>query len=72
MRRGFHENRKKGLFCGGNIIFGYRVENKKILIHEDEAKIVRYIFDQYIRGRQAKDIGSKSNIGVKVKKEKNL
>ena len=56
VRRGFHENRKKGLFCGGNIIFGYRVENKKILIHEDEAKVVRYIFDQYIRGRQAKDI----------------
>ena len=56
VRRGFHENRKKGLFCGGSIIFGYRVVNKKVEINEDEANIVRYIFDQYAHGRQAKDI----------------
>ena len=56
VRRGFHENRKKGLFCGGSIIFGYRVVNKRVEINEDEANIVRYIFDQYAHGRQAKDI----------------
>ena len=56
VRRGFHENRKKGLFCGGSIVFGYRVVNKKVEVNEDEANIVRYVFDQYAHGRQAKDI----------------
>ena len=44
------------MFCGGSIIFGYRVVNKRVEINEDEANIVRYIFDQYAHGRQAKDI----------------
>ena len=44
------------MLCGDSIVFGYRVVNKRVEVNEDEANIVRYIFDQYAHGRQAKDI----------------
>ena len=51
-----HENRSKGLFPGGRIAYGYRVENKRVLIDEERAKIVLYVFQQYAQGVIAKDI----------------
>ena len=30
--RGLTENRKKGLFCGGGVPYGYLVENKKVIV----------------------------------------
>lgn len=54
--RGLHENRVKGYFCGGQVAYGYRVENKKVIIDEDTAKVVLSIFQQYASGRIAKDI----------------
>lgn len=54
--RGMYENRKKGLFCGGKIPFGYRVENKKVIVQEDEAEIVRFIFKEYAEGKIAREI----------------
>ena len=56
VKRGIHENRKKGLYCGGALLFGYRAVDRKIVVHEDEAKIVRLIFDQYAHGKDAKTI----------------
>ena len=56
IRRGLHESRSKGLFTGGPIPYGYRVENKRVYIHEEQAKVVLYIFRQYARGVIAKDI----------------
>ncbi len=54
--RGLNENRRKGLFCGGVVAYGYKVVNKKVVINEDEADIVKYIFKEYSSGRYAKDI----------------
>ncbi len=54
--RGMYENRKKGLFCGGQVPFGYRLENKRFYIKEEEAEAVRYIFQEYANGKIAKDI----------------
>lgn len=48
--RGQRENRKKGLFCGGHIPYGYYAVNKKVVIDEDKASVVRYIFEQYSLG----------------------
>ena len=56
VKRGIHENRKKDLYCGGALLFGYRAVDRKIVVHEDEAKIVRLIFDQYAHGKDAKTI----------------
>jgi len=54
--RGLNENRKKGLHTGGEMIFGYKVIDKKIFIDEDQAQIVKYIYEQYASGAFVKDI----------------
>ena len=56
IRRGQNESREKGNFVGGGIAYGYKVVDKKILINEDEAEAVRYIFDQYASGKVAREI----------------
>jgi len=56
VRRGFKESRIKGNFTGGYLIYGYKVENKKVLINENKAEIVRFIFQQYATGTIVKDI----------------
>lgn len=42
-----------------SIKFGYKVENGKMLIHEEEAEIVRNVFDAYLSGMALKEIGEK-------------
>ncbi|MDE6412124.1 MAG: recombinase family protein [Clostridia bacterium] len=56
VKRGMRESRSKGNFTGGYVLFGYRVENKKVIIHEDEAKIVRRIFEECASGKFIKTI----------------
>lgn len=40
-------SKKKGMWMGGAVPLGYRVENRKLLINEDEAKTVRFLFRRY-------------------------
>ena len=54
--RGMNESRLKGQFTGGKIVYGYKVENKKVLIDEETANVVRYIYEQYAAGVYVKDI----------------
>ena len=56
VKRGMNETRQKGNFTGGTIIYGYKVENHKILIDENEANVVRFIYDQYSKDVYVKDI----------------
>lgn len=56
VKRGMRESRSKGNFTGGFILFGYRAENKKLVIHEDEAQVVRQIFEEYAAGKLVKTI----------------
>ena len=56
VKRGMRESRNKGNFTGGFILFGYRVENKKVVIHEEEARIVRRMFEDCASGKQVKTI----------------
>ena len=56
VKRGMKEIRLKGNFQGGHLIYGYKLENKKILIDEEKAEIVRYIYNQYSLGKYVKDI----------------
>ena len=48
--RGMQETRRKGNFCGGSILYGYRVEHKKVLINEETAPIVHRIYERYAAG----------------------
>ena len=56
VRRGMNETRLKGNFTGGVLIYGYKVENHKVRIDEEQAKVVRYIYEQYSQGVYVKDI----------------
>lgn len=65
VKRGMKETRLKGNFTGGLIIYGYKVKDRKVVIDEDEANVVRYIFKQYSIGTYVKDI-------IKTLTEKNI
>ena len=41
-------SKKRGMFMGGTLPLGYRVEDRKLIIVPDEAAIVRTIFEQYL------------------------
>jgi len=42
-------SRKKGIWMGGWVPFGYRVDGRKLLVVEDEAQIVRSIFERFLK-----------------------
>lgn len=56
VKRGMNESRQKGQFTGGNLLYGYRLENKKIFVDDDKAPIVNYIFEQYANGMYVEHI----------------
>ncbi|WP_156464892.1 recombinase family protein, partial [Mesorhizobium sp. Root552] len=41
-------SRQKGMWMGGNVPLGYRVENRKLVIEETEAAKVRMIFERFV------------------------
>ncbi len=61
LKRGMNETRQKGNFTGGYVLFGYRVENKKIVIQEDEAEVVRWMFNECASGKLVKTIYKELN-----------
>lgn len=61
VKRGMNETRLKGNFTGGNIIYGYYVENHKVKVNEEQAETVRFIYEQYAIGTYVKDIIAKLN-----------
>ncbi|MEP9390544.1 recombinase family protein [Mesorhizobium sp. KR9-304] len=42
-------SKKKGMWMGGVVPFGYRVESRKLIIEETEASTVRHLFDRYLQ-----------------------
>ena len=71
IKRGMHETRLKGLFQGGALAYGYKVEERKIIIDLESANVVKYIFEQYDLGMYASDIVNELNSkGIKIKGKK--
>ena len=56
VKRGMRESRNKGNYTGGPVPLGYKVIDKKLVVNEEEAAIVRHIFTEYTTGKYAKDI----------------
>lgn len=56
VRRGRNESRQKGNYVGGGVPYGYKVENKKLVINSEEAEIVKYIYQEYSNGVFVRDI----------------
>ncbi len=47
IRDKFAASRKKGIWMGGYVPMGYRVESRKLVIDEPEAELVREIFERF-------------------------
>lgn len=48
-REGLHARKRHGMIHGGREPFGYYNENGELAVDENEAEIVRFIFDEFIR-----------------------
>jgi site-specific DNA recombinase len=46
-------SRRKGIWMGGPVPFGYAVEDRKLIIREDEASVVRQVFERFREVRSA-------------------
>ena len=53
---------QKGMWNGGIVPFGYKPENKKLMINNPEAKIVQTIYEKYISGVSAAKISHETNL----------
>jgi DNA invertase Pin-like site-specific DNA recombinase len=49
IRDKFAASRKKGMWMGGFVPLGYRVESRKLIIHEPEAATIRMIFERFLK-----------------------
>lgn len=56
VKRGQRESVIKGTFTGGMPPLGYKVVDKKLVIDEDKAPIIRFAFEQYAAGVPKKKI----------------
>ena len=56
VKRGMNETRHKGNFTGGTILYGYKVENKKVVINEEEAQVVKNLYLDFASGKLVTDI----------------
>ena len=68
VKRGMKETRLKGLYQGGGLPYGYRVEQRKVVIDETTADTVRFMYEQYSKGVYVKEIISQlTNKGILYK-----
>ena len=71
MKRGKKRNKELGKYVGGNLKFGYKLDEKKyIIIDEDEATVVRQLFELYATGKYSiyKLVDELNNRGLTSKK----
>lgn len=54
--RGKRESIAKGNYCGGTIPYGYKAVDKKLVVDDKTAPMVRYMFEQYAQGTSKKKI----------------
>jgi len=71
VHRGIRESHLKGNSTGGNCPYGYRVVNQKYEIVEEEAAVIREVFEKYAKGYKATAImDSLNNRGVRKRNGK--
>ncbi|MER8626107.1 recombinase family protein [Mesorhizobium sp. M1143] len=53
-------SKKKGMWMGGVVPLGYRVQYRKLVIDDAEAKIVRHLFDRYLVRKSVRDLAEEA------------
>ena len=67
--RGRDSKAMQGKYSGGRIAIGYKVENGELVINEEEAKIVRYVFAELEKGTPMLTIADNLNMaGLRTRK----
>ncbi len=63
IRDKFAASRKKGMWMGGNPPYGYRIENRKLVVDDERAEHVRWIFARFVEIGSgtvlARDVGAR-------------
>jgi DNA invertase Pin-like site-specific DNA recombinase len=49
IRDKFVESKKKGMWMGGYPMLGYDIKDRKLIINQEEAKIVKLIYDEFVK-----------------------
>ena len=69
-------SKAKGMWMGGYTPLGYRVENRRLVIEDTEAKLVQHIFHEFVRCRSTTDLvkqlaanGQTTRSGTKFSKQ---
>lgn len=64
-------SRKKGMWVGGSVPMGYRVDNKHLVVVPEEADVIRKIFQRYVEIQSPKLIAMELNEqGIRTKQGK--
>ena len=64
-------SRKKGKWVGGSVPMGYRVENKKLVVEPEEARVIQRIFQRFIEIQSPTLIAQELNKdGIRTKQGK--
>ncbi len=56
VKRGMKETRLKGFYQGGGIPYGYKIDGRKLVIDEERAENVRYMFHEFSKGVIVREI----------------
>lgn len=56
VKRGMKETRLKGFYQGGGVPYGYKIDGRKLVIDEERAENVRFMYDEFSKGVIVKDI----------------
>ena len=70
IRDKFAASRKRGIWMGGNVPLGYRVENRKLVVVEDEARLVQRIFERFATLGSALEVARELNRAGEVTKRR--
>ncbi|XGA08607.1 MAG: recombinase family protein [Wolbachia endosymbiont of Xenopsylla cheopis] len=71
IRDKFAASKQKGIWMGGKAPIGYNVEDRKLIINQEETEVVRYIFNRFIGLKSAAAVARElNNQGYKTKAER--
>jgi len=71
IRDKFAASKAKGIFMGGAVPLGYRVENRKLWVIPEEAEVIRFIYEEYARVRRTVVVlDALEQKGIKTRKGK--
>ncbi|OAN98752.1 hypothetical protein A8B75_19625 [Sphingomonadales bacterium EhC05] len=74
IRDKFAASKRKGIWMGGPLPLGYNVNNRKLVVNEQEAEVVRFIYSEYMKQPSIRDLVialEEQGIKTKVHKLKN-